>query len=46
MTNVNFIAEWFRAFYVEQAKDMFAFTEKQINAYMEAAKKQNLDWAK
>lgn len=43
---VNFIAEWYRAFYVEQAKDMFALTEKQINAYMEAAKKQNLDWAK
>lgn len=35
---VNFIAEWYRAFYVEQAKDMFALTEKQINAYMEAAK--------
>ena len=42
---VNFIAEWYRAFYVEKDKNMFALTEKQINEYVEAAKKQNLEWA-
>ena len=42
---VRFIAEWYRAFYVKKNKDMFALTEKQINEYIEEAKKQNLEWA-
>ena len=42
---MNFIAEWYRAFYVEKDKDMFALTEKQINEYVEAAKKEKLEWA-
>ena len=42
---VKFIAEWYRAFYVEKDKDMFALTEKQINDYVEAAKKEKLEWA-
>ena len=44
---VNFIAEWYRAFYVEQAKDMFALTEKTKSMHIwKLQKKQNLDWAK
>ena len=42
---MKFIADWYRAFYVEKDKDMFALTEKQIEAYVEAAKKENLEWA-
>ena len=42
---VKFIADWYRAFYVEKEKDMFSITEKQILAYIEAAKRENLEWA-
>jgi CDP-glucose 4,6-dehydratase len=42
---VRFIAEWYRAFYVEKDKDMYALTEKQIGEYVDAAKMQNLEWA-
>ena len=43
---VHFIAEWYRAFYVEKDKDMFELTIQQIKAYEDAAQKQNLEWAK
>ena len=43
---VHFIAEWYRAFYVEKDKDMFEVTIQQIKAYEDAAQKQNLEWAK
>lgn len=42
---VRFIAEWYRAFYVDQDTDMFGLTEKQIKEYMEEAKNQKLEWA-
>ena len=42
---VHFIAEWYRAFYVEKYDNMFQLTKKQIEAYVEAAKKQNLEWS-
>ena len=43
---VKFIADWYRAFYVEKDKDMFTLTEKQIREFENAAKAQNLEWAK
>ena len=42
---VKFIADWYRAFYVEKDKDMFALTEKQIEAYVEMAKSESIEWA-
>ncbi len=42
---VRFIAEWYRAFYVEKDKDMFALTVRQIEEYTKEAKRQNLEWA-
>lgn len=42
---VKFIADWYRAFYVEKDKDMYALTESQIMAYIETAKNEGLEWA-
>lgn len=42
---IRFIAEWYRTYYVDKNKDMFALTMQQIEAYMQEAKKQNLLWA-
>lgn len=42
---VKFIAEWYKAFYVEDNKDMFEITKQQIETYIEIAKKENLEWA-
>lgn len=42
---VKFIADWYRAFYVEKDKDMYALTLKQIEAYENNAKTQDLEWA-
>lgn len=41
---VKFIADWYRAFYVEKDKDMYSLTLRQIQAYEESAKSQNLEW--
>lgn len=43
---VKFIADWYRAFYVEKDKEMYTLTEKQIKEFENAAKAQNLQWAK
>jgi CDP-glucose 4,6-dehydratase len=43
---VNFIAEWYKAYYVNDNEDMFALTETQIKTYMQKAQNQGLDWTK
>lgn len=42
---VNFIADWYRAFYVDKNKDMYQLTLNQIHTYVEKAKGENLEWA-
>ena len=42
---VRFIADWYRAFYVEKDKDMYELTILQIKEYEEEAKKQKLEWS-
>ena len=41
---VKFIADWYKAFYVEKNKNLFDLTENQIKQYIEKAKVQNLEW--
>lgn len=43
---VRFIADWYRAFYVEKDKDMYQLTINQIKEYEAEARKQGLEWAK
>lgn len=43
---VNFIADWYRAFYVDKNKDMYQLTLDQINTYVKKAQGENLEWAK
>ena len=43
---VNFIADWYRAFYVDKNKDMYQLTLEQIHTYVEKAQSENLEWAK
>ena len=40
-----FIADWYRAFYVEKDKDMYELTINQIKEYEAEARKQNLEWS-
>lgn len=42
---VRYIAEWYKAFYVEKSNDLFSITEKQIAEYVSKAKEQQLEWA-
>ncbi|MCQ2310701.1 MAG: CDP-glucose 4,6-dehydratase [Paludibacteraceae bacterium] len=42
---IRFIAEWYRAYYVDKNKDMFVLTKQQIEKYMLQAKQQELAWA-
>lgn len=42
---VQLIAEWYKAFYVEQNKDMFGLTTRQIEYYTLEANKEGLAWA-
>lgn len=42
---VSFIAEWYRAFYIEKNNDMYSLTTRQIKEYVENAKNQKLEWA-
>lgn len=44
-TCVRFIADWYKAFYIEYGKDMYALTVSQIEEYVQAARKQKLKWA-
>lgn len=41
---VSFTAEWYKAYYNGES-DMFSFTVKQIEKYVDLAKKQGLSWA-
>jgi CDP-glucose 4,6-dehydratase len=42
---IQFIADWYRAYYIDGRKDMFELTCAQIEKYMDAAKTQQLKWA-
>ena len=42
---VRFIAEWYKAFYVEKDKDLYFITENKIAEYVAKAKEQNLEWS-
>lgn len=42
---VQFIADWYRAFYIDKDKDMYQLTANQIKEYVSIAQKQKLEWA-
>ena len=42
---IRYIADWYRAFYIENQKNMYQLTIEQINLYMIRAKEQKLKWA-
>lgn len=42
---IRFIAEWYRAYYVDKNKDMLVLTKQQIEEYMFQARQQKLSWA-
>jgi CDP-glucose 4,6-dehydratase len=42
---VRFIADWYRAFYLEKDRDMYELTINQIKEYEAEAHKQNIEWA-
>lgn len=41
---VRFIADWYKAFYIDQNKDMYALTVSQVEEYVQSAKEQQLNW--
>lgn len=43
---VHIIAEWYKAFYIEECKDMYRLTVGQINYYMQEASREGLLWAR
>lgn len=43
---VTIIAEWYKTYYENKDSDMYGLTVKQIEFYMNQAKKQNLEWVK
>ena len=43
---VRLIADWYRAYYLEQEKEMYQLSISQINEYVAEAKRQQLEWAK
>ena len=43
---VHIIAEWYKAFYIEECKDMYRLTVSQINYYMQEASREGLLWAR
>lgn len=43
---VHIIAEWYKAFYIEECKDMHRLTVSQINYYMQEASREGLLWAR
>ena len=42
---VRFIADWYKAFYLEKSQEMYPLTISQINEYVAEAKRQQLEWA-
>lgn len=42
---VRFIAEWYKAFYIEKNADMYKLTISQIENFVTAAMNQRLEWA-
>ena len=43
---VKFIADWYKAYYIEHCEDMYALTVRQIEVYVASAKSHKLNWAK
>ena len=42
---VHIIAEWYKAFYIDQCNDMYGITVNQIEFYTREAIKEGLQWA-
>lgn len=42
---IRFIAEWYKAFYIDHNPDMYTLTVSQIKLYISEAKEQQLKWA-
>lgn len=42
---VRFIAEWYKAYYVDKDQDLYDLTIHQISDYVSEARKQDLEWA-
>lgn len=42
---VRLIAEWYRAYYIDKNPQMYELTVRQIEAYMQEAKNQQIAWA-
>lgn len=42
---IKYIADWYRAFYLENQRDMYQLTIGQINSYMNRANEQKQKWA-
>ena len=42
---VRFIADWYRAFYIEKNRDMYELTIQQIMEYENEARKQQIEWS-
>ena len=42
---VRFIADWYKAFYLENNQEMYPLTISQIDEYVDEAKRQHLEWA-
>ena len=43
---IRFTSNWYREYYLEKNIDMFNYSLKQIELYVELANKRNLNWAK
>lgn len=41
---IHFIADWYKAFYMDQRSDMYELTKEQIEEYTSSANNQNLKW--
>ncbi len=41
----DFTSAWYKEFYQQKTENMFDFTNKQINEYIDHAKNKNLAWA-
>ncbi len=42
---VKFIADWYKAYYVDKCSDLYSLTVTQIKAYVQSAREQNIKWA-
>ncbi|MDR2234455.1 MAG: CDP-glucose 4,6-dehydratase [Tannerella sp.] len=42
---INFIVDWYKAYYANIQEDMYKITEEQIDVYVSEASRQQLNWA-